>query len=73
MTAHTRVAEADAEDSSLNRNPIIISAVAVIVLAAIAVILLSETEPPAPSSANVDLPTEPAAVSAQPAVPRQAA
>ena len=67
------MAEADIEDSSLNRNRIIIAIVAVIVLAAVGVAMLGETEPPAPTSAEVglpakvDLPKEPAAQSPRPA------
>jgi len=53
----------------LNRNRIIIAVVAVIVLAAVGVVVLSETEPPAPTSAKVDLPKEPAAETAQPVQP----
>ncbi len=73
MTAHTRVAEVDIEDSSLNRNRIIIAVGAVIVLVAVGVLVLSETEPPAPTSAEVELPTEPAGETAQPAQPSQPA
>ncbi len=73
MTAHTRVAAVDIEDSSLNRNRIIIAVVAVIVLAAVGVLVLSETEPPAPTSAKVALSEEPAAETAQPAQPPQPA
>ena len=60
MTAHTRLAAVDIEDSSVNRNRIIIAVVAVIVLAAVGVVVLNETEPPAPTSAKVDLSKEPA-------------
>ena len=67
MTARTRVAAVDIEDSSLNRNRIIIAVVAVIVLAAVGVLVLSEAEPPASTSAKVALPKEPAAETAQPA------
>ncbi len=45
----------------MNRNRIIIAVVAVIVLAAVGVLVLSETEPPAPTSAKMDLSKEPAA------------
>ncbi|MCH8155658.1 MAG: hypothetical protein IH786_10420, partial [Proteobacteria bacterium] len=55
----------------MNRNRIIIAVVAVIVLAAVGVVVLSETEPPAPTSAKVELPKEPAAETAQPARPAQ--
>ncbi len=72
MTAHIRVAAVDIEDSSLNRNRIIIAVVAVIVLAAVGVLMLSETEPPAPTSAKVDLPKEPAGETVQPAQPAKA-
>ena len=53
----------------MNRNRIIIAVVAVIVLAAVGVVVLSETEPPVPTSAKVDLPKEPAAETAQPVQP----
>ncbi|MCH8926785.1 MAG: LysM peptidoglycan-binding domain-containing protein [Proteobacteria bacterium] len=55
----------------MNRNRIIIAVVAVIVLAAVGVVVLSETEPPAPTSAKVELPKEPAAETAPPARPAQ--